>query len=1165
MLCPQCAATITGTPKFCPECGHRFAAAAPVPLSVETSMGAVPSRLGETTLGESSGIATSFGERPAEATFTPGEVFDGRYALLRRLGKGGMGTVYRAMDQHVENDVAIKVLHPHVAQNPEYVRSLAREVQLAQQLNHPNLLSVRHFEMRAGIAYVVMELMDGGDVAELAASKGGKLAEAEALRLVDGVLAGLEALHGARLAHLDVKPQNVLLSRDGVPKLADFGVSSRLGDRKGQTSGTPAYAPPEQLRGEPCDVRADLYAVGMMLHELMAGTFPFERTEAAARAWHERGERVFPLLPIGIGRTVAKCLAVSPDQRFRTAAEVRAALKSGGAVSVATTRTGGWYAVPESTVAAMKDRLSDTVLVEGAEWKVPDPMALLSSGAARPGWRTRGGLVTLETHALALISCGHEVPAGPAWLEAGRAALKGDLGPLMSLGTQPPTIEARLAVAALIGGDRDEAQIRLARAAGNARSTGENLAVIEAMLRGLGNAEERRGPLNKAIRAAASVKESAELAVWRAFLLDDASGSAESVKSAEKQAPGTLELAQLLAAVRAPIESLDACVEALRTRDESGSQLVVAAEALGARSSVIGWVDALGAPDREPSSWLVAAKAWRALGKEARAKALDDRWNALQTALEARLEAARRALESTGFKLREVARPLSEATVSDAERLAASEVAAHPRAASVAAAEREVFIESKAWTRPYTERELAARAEAVKREHAAAGEAARLDVDLQAHGYQPMKWSRPYREAEFDAARKAIAKVQAERKAVAERQALERKIAAEKQKAAELAAQLQPMVEASQAVANDEAVKRILAFAAGTMPLEASAKYAATELGGDIATVQGATVDVRRVSAREWDEEVVEQLPTGETRKAFFGLMERPVMREERRTVRRRGPEEERWVLSDYFGREVPTNSIHALDAGRKQQGGKPVIVRIPPGKFVMGAGADDPEALSDEKRHEVTTISRGFEIWSVPVTQAQYEAVMKANPSHFKGPNRPVENVSWFDAVKYCNALSRAQGLPEAYEISGSGDTPDVKWRGLNHPGWRLPTEAEWEYACRAGTTAPRYGPIDEVAWYDKNSGLQTHDVATKKANPWGLYDMLGNVWEWTGDWYGAYGDGVQVDPEGRASGSDRVGRGGSWFNGALFARAACRINCGVPSGRGFILGFRPTRSLTK
>jgi formylglycine-generating enzyme required for sulfatase activity len=233
-----------------------------------------------------------------------------------------------------------------------------------------------------------------------------------------------------------------------------------------------------------------------------------------------------------------------------------------------------------------------------------------------------------------------------------------------------------------------------------------------------------------------------------------------------------------------------------------------------------------------------------------------------------------------------------------------------------------------------------------------------------------------------------------------------------------------------------------------------------------------------------------------------------------------------------------------------------PGYVQIPAGQFTMGSPPTEDRRNADETQHLVT-ITRSFWLKATPVTQAEYEALMGTNPSHFKSgeANCPVENVSWLDAVAYVNKLSDREGLPPAYDANGG-------FAGLDCRGYRLPTEAEWEYACRAGSSAARYGELEQVAWHKENAGYTTHPVAQKRPNAWGLYDMLGNVWEWTNDWYGFYPTGAVTDPVGPASGGFRVGRGGSWGNVAQFVRAAGRGGV-TPGGRDRNLGFRPLRAL--
>jgi len=226
--------------------------------------------------------------------------------------------------------------------------------------------------------------------------------------------------------------------------------------------------------------------------------------------------------------------------------------------------------------------------------------------------------------------------------------------------------------------------------------------------------------------------------------------------------------------------------------------------------------------------------------------------------------------------------------------------------------------------------------------------------------------------------------------------------------------------------------------------------------------------------------------------------------------------------------------------------GGPPGFVWIPPGTFVMGSPSSEGGRDADEVQHTVT-LTQGFWMSDHEVTQGEYQAVMGNNPSYFKGDlNRPVEQVSWDDAVLYCQKLTereRAGGQITAQQA------------------YRLPTEAEWEYAARAGTTGARYGELDTIAWWYGNAGNQTHPVKQKAANGWGLHDMIGNVWDWCSDWYGEYPTGSVTDPRGPSSGSVRVARGGSWFDGAGGARSAYRGRSD-PGSRYGSLGFRPALS---
>lgn len=257
-------------------------------------------------------------------------------------------------------------------------------------------------------------------------------------------------------------------------------------------------------------------------------------------------------------------------------------------------------------------------------------------------------------------------------------------------------------------------------------------------------------------------------------------------------------------------------------------------------------------------------------------------------------------------------------------------------------------------------------------------------------------------------------------------------------------------------------------------------------------------------------------------------------------------------------------------------------MVRIEGGSFVMGSPASEPDRFRDEVQRQVTISS--FYIAKYPVTVGEFRRFVETtgyvtdvemdggapvridgnweikedanwmNPYFNQAEDHPVVFVSWFDAIQYCNWLSEQAGLTPAYTVNSWGYNWIITW-DWNADGYRLPTEAEWEYACRAGTTTP-FNTGNNITTYQANyDGRRPYNnnaqgefrrgttpVGTFAANPWGLYDMHGNVWEWCWDWYGAYASGAQIDPNGAVSGEFRVIRGGSWRGAGQDIRSAGR-----------------------
>ena len=223
------------------------------------------------------------------------------------------------------------------------------------------------------------------------------------------------------------------------------------------------------------------------------------------------------------------------------------------------------------------------------------------------------------------------------------------------------------------------------------------------------------------------------------------------------------------------------------------------------------------------------------------------------------------------------------------------------------------------------------------------------------------------------------------------------------------------------------------------------------------------------------------------------------------------------------------------------------------------------------EMQHQVTL--GDFLLAQTEVSQKDYNDIMKSNPSYFKGDNLPVEMVSWYDAVNFCNALSVQEWLTPAYTINGT----EVAWN-KEADGYRLPTEAEWEYACRAGTTSPfntgRNITVEQANWYSSYPYIegegggayrrQTVEVGEFAANAWGLSNMHGNVSEWCWDRYGRYPQESQNNPSGPETGRNRVARGGGWYDYAKHVRSAYR-SVAPPDYKDYKRGFRLARNADK
>ncbi len=242
-------------------------------------------------------------------------------------------------------------------------------------------------------------------------------------------------------------------------------------------------------------------------------------------------------------------------------------------------------------------------------------------------------------------------------------------------------------------------------------------------------------------------------------------------------------------------------------------------------------------------------------------------------------------------------------------------------------------------------------------------------------------------------------------------------------------------------------------------------------------------------------------------------------------------------------------------------------MVLIPPGEFVMGKSPGDDEASDNELPAHEVILTKAFYLGRYEVTQQQYAKVMGKDPSRFSDTGDLAVDEAMRSGMTRKEAEQAAKKKAAEKQGVGSLAKPveQVSWNDCDafckKTKLRLPTEAEWEYACRAGQRTPRYGELDEIAWHRSNSEGTTHAVGTKKANGFGLYDMLGNVFEWVNDYYDAYSADEQTNPQGPSSGSNRVLRGGSWGSVTDFVRSSYR-NGYTPGISHTKLGFRALRT---
>ncbi len=285
----------------------------------------------DSAMGSAGAAAASRARSASGATLFPGAKLAGRYEILKMLGEGGMGTVYKAKDTELDRLVALKVIRPEYANHPETIRRFKQELILARQITHRNVIRIFDLGIADSFKFITMDYVEGRDLSKILSERG-KFSVNDGCEIVRQICSGLEAAHSEGVVHRDLKPQNVMLDAQGRVFLMDFGLARSMElvgmTRTGALIGTPTYMSPEQARGEKADVRTDIFALGVIFYEVLTGKRPYKDEPMMATLIRRTKElatppcQVDPSVPQAISDIVMKCLQIKTDLRYQNAEEI---------------------------------------------------------------------------------------------------------------------------------------------------------------------------------------------------------------------------------------------------------------------------------------------------------------------------------------------------------------------------------------------------------------------------------------------------------------------------------------------------------------------------------------------------------------------------------------------------------------------------------------------------------------------------------------------------------------------------------------------------------------------------------------------------------------------------------------------------------------------------
>jgi serine/threonine protein kinase/formylglycine-generating enzyme required for sulfatase activity len=1061
-----------------------------------------------------------------------GSVFE-KYRIEGVLGKGGMGEVYLLRHQVLDSRFALKILFPEVAQkNQKFVDRFIREAKLAAKIQHPNLVAVYDTGQQAetGIYYIIMEYVSGGNVRELL-KREGKLTEKRALEITAQVTEALIAAHTHHMVHRDIKPDNIMFTADGVAKLADLGIAKSTGDKDTLLTvdisvfGTPAYMSPEQaLDSRKVDSRSDIYSLGIVLYEMLTGNKPFTgktSIEILAQVLREVEIQDVRITNPAVSTQTAEliaCMAAKkiegrPSTPTELLARIRAIL---GQMSYSAPRRPS-VASPSGVRAEESDEV-DTQATEAA-WSChaeTNSRDKVSESAARDA-------ATAMTVGLPPPKRKPLAPVQEKVAEPERRS---------SSGTKTWLMLPLLALLA-VGG---YGAYRYYTAYQTSNTIAELVVAVNAAL-------ERKDIKTAVVKVAEMEGIDAPRAMLYRNKVELADAQMKSEKdSAEKKATG----ARLQREIEAALDRKDSAVASAKIVELEKEDMALA-EACRKR------LDEFVLENDAKPAYLKACIAKESLEKRnldarqgmgARLREMTEAFAILDAAWQARkwgaIVAGADKVQAACTELESLDRLRKAATV---QRDAADKARQAAEQAEAPKLAERLFMEGEKVS-------IRAGVSFESGDFDAALKAWKEAATVYGSTLAQVKFSQSYSKAKesFEAGCRQYAAILEKHGGPKLKEAREKE---------SLAMSLEANPEQGKKVYEEAQALLLVAIDEANTRKSNQEKELIPKLKL-VATVDGQDVKADAIFDKTYSTPVVLTLKDAATYTGSLTFMNgaRKYAAKVSFTVDWKGEKVRSIALEEVKTVVLEQNLILMISEKVPLN-----LIWIKSGTFMMGSPKEELERQDDEALHRVT-LTKGFWIGKYEVTQGQWEALMGTNPSQFNSPAKdaPVEQVSWEDAVRFCekvNQLEKEAGrLPDGY-------------------GYALPTEAQWEYSCRAGTSTPlnsgktpstRDGScplMDEVGWYSENSQGAPRPVGGKKANAWGLFDMHGNVWEWCRDYCthkggvvnDTYVEGI-IDPLSK-TGISRVCRGGGCFSGPGSCWSANRSN-EPPSSKNSFIGFR-------